>query len=296
MPKIIAKDRVDPKDLRAFPFVRQRGLSTFGIGASDIDRARRSRSSLRMDLGGPVRPGGSMIPIPPPPPGPGLPPPMPTGGGGGGVDQVPIPGLPVPPGIPGSPFNPRGGGGGLPGLPGGGGGGLGGVCGFLPSWAQGFCDFALQPGCNFIKEMLGLCDPPGAQPGEAGGLAPSSCGPGRVRIGDQCVAPGDAFPGGSPMTVPAGGNAVQGAFGMPAMTPVTEQRVHRTCPEGMVLGKDNLCYPKQVLPRRSKFRKWRPSPRPKVSHADFKAIRKAKSVKKKLKSLGKDAGLKVKNR
>lgn len=67
--------------------------------------------------------------------------------------------------------------------------------------------------------------------------------------------------------------AVQGAFGLAAMAPFAETRVHLDCPKGMVLGRDNLCYPKQVLRRNSKFRKWRSGPKPPVSAADAKMIR-----------------------
>ncbi len=67
--------------------------------------------------------------------------------------------------------------------------------------------------------------------------------------------------------------AVQGAFGLPAMAPMAMQRIHLDCPRGMVLGRDNLCYPKQVLRRNSKFRKWRSGPRPPISAADAKMIR-----------------------
>jgi len=87
--------------------------------------------------------------------------------------------------------------------------------------------------------------------------------------------------------------AVQGAFGLPAMAPFAEQRVVLDCPPGMVLGKDNLCYPKQVLRRNSQFRKWRSSPRPTISRRDERALAAIDSVQKSLKRLGKKAGLKV---
>lgn len=124
--------------------------------------------------------------------------------------------------------------------------------------------------------------------------AEPECAPGQIRIGNTCVSPGDVFPGGDPFTQQAGGQAVQGGFGLPAFTPVREQRVHRRCPEGMVLGKDNLCYPRQVLPRRSKFRKWRPSRRPPISSSDWQALKRAERVKKKARSIAETAGGKVK--
>jgi len=87
--------------------------------------------------------------------------------------------------------------------------------------------------------------------------------------------------------------AVVGAFDMPAIAPFAEQRVVLDCPPGMVLGKDNLCYPSAVLRRNSRFRKWRSSPRPSISRRDERAIARADSARKALKTLGKKAGLKV---
>jgi len=87
--------------------------------------------------------------------------------------------------------------------------------------------------------------------------------------------------------------AVTGAFGMPAMAPFAETRVVLDCPPGMVLGKDDLCYPSAVLRRNSQFRKWRSAPRPTVTRRDERALARIDSVQKALKRLGKKAGLKV---
>lgn len=119
------------------------------------------------------------------------------------------------------------------------------------------------------------------------------CPEGTFRVGDRCIAPGDMFPGGDPGMFEAGGIATEGAFGLPALTPVRQERVRLECPAGMVLGKDNLCYPRQILTRSSRFRKWRPAPRPQVSAADAKAVRKAARVKEKLAGLAKESGLRV---
>lgn len=115
-------------------------------------------------------------------------------------------------------------------------------------------------------------------------------------MGDSCITLGDLFPGGDPGVTPAGGNAVMGAFGLPAMTPVTQSRIVRNCGPGMVLGKDNLCYPRSILSRRSKFRKWRQPPRPPVTSGDVKAIRRAARAKKRVKGLAKDVGFSCKKR
>lgn len=62
------------------------------------------------------------------------------------------------------------------------------------------------------------------------------------------------------------------------------------CPRGMVLAIDNLCYLKQLLPRRSKLRKWRGAPRPPISAADWKRLRVAERVKDKAKDIADTAG------
>jgi len=87
--------------------------------------------------------------------------------------------------------------------------------------------------------------------------------------------------------------AVAGAFGLPAMVPVEELRRHLECPRGMVLGQDELCYPKQVLRRNSKFRKWHSGPRPPISAADAKMFRRLKAAQETLKAFGKVANMKV---
>jgi hypothetical protein len=108
-------------------------------------------------------------------------------------------------------------------------------------------------------------------------------------------------PGGVPATVPVsgtmvGGNgkAVVGAFGLPALQPAGIARTVLKCARGMVLGKDNLCYPKAILGRRSTWRKWRQPPRPPVSSGDVAAIRRAERARNRVLELGKDVGLSLK--
>lgn len=126
------------------------------------------------------------------------------------------------------------------------------------------------------------------------------CRPGTVRVGNQCVAIGDAFPGGNPMLTPAGDRAVIGGFGLPAVTPAVVGQVFnkrgelsmiRRCPSMMVLGRDELCYPKALLPRRSKLRKHRPPPRPPMTGADAAALRRIGTLQNRVKGLARDAGL-----
>jgi len=136
-----------------------------------------------------------------------------------------------------------------------------------------------------------------------GFTGPGPCPEGRIRVGNNCIDPLALPPGGSPAVVPAsgtqiqgGGQAVMGSFGLPAMAPRVEARTHRSCGPGMVLGKDNLCYPRGILSRRSKFRKWRQPPRPPVTSGDVKAIRRAARAKDRVKDLAKDVGFRCKKR
>lgn len=167
------------------------------------------------------------------------------------------------------------------------------VGGALGDLAKGGCDYLPE---GFFREQCKMIANRVGQDTGNGNGGPEPCPDGTVKIGNRCVAPGDAFPGGDPFTTPAGQQAVQGSFGMPAITPTIERRVHRTCPTGMVLGRDNLCYPRAVLSRRSKFRKWKGEKRPPISAADVKALRKVDRIRKKVRDLGKKADLKVKKR
>lgn len=134
----------------------------------------------------------------------------------------------------------------------------------------------------------------------------SGCGPGLVKVGDRCLDITAALPGGRPFTQPAMpqlpgqrpqyGAAVMGAFNMPALEPAVEMRPHRSCPPGMVLGKDDLCYPKQILGKRNRFRKWRGEIAPPITRAQMKAISQADKAKNKVKELAPKVGLKATNR
>jgi len=87
------------------------------------------------------------------------------------------------------------------------------------------------------------------------------------------------------------GEAVVGAFGMPAMVPDEEVRRMLVCPTGMVLGTDDLCYPKGVLSARNLHRKWRRPARAPVTAGDAKAIRTAARARERVLKLAKDVGL-----
>lgn len=200
-------------------------------------------------------------------------------GGGGGAPVPTLPGPGWPPGTPAGGTSPLSAGEIGTTLAG------AGACDFLP---EGFWRRLCEGGVDLL--------PGGNGNGTTMGQEAQPCPSGTFKVGDRCVAPGDAPPGGDPFTFPAGMQAVAGSFGMPAVTPRIEQRTHRTCPKGMVLGDDDLCYPRAILSRRSKFRKWRQPPRPPVSAADAKALRKVDRIRDKLRDLGKKADLKVTKR
>lgn len=81
-----------------------------------------------------------------------------------------------------------------------------------------------------------------------------------------------------------------GPFGI---APTVVSRAVRMCPTGHRLARDGLCYPKALLAKRSKLRMWPAEPAPPITRSDARALRKHESVEKKLKRLGKQAGLKV---
>jgi len=102
------------------------------------------------------------------------------------------------------------------------------------------------------------------------------------------------LPGGRTGTLPQTfGDAVIGAFGTPALMPAQFMVPTLRCPAGMVLGKDSLCYPKQVLGARGKWRKHPADRRPPVTAADAAAIRRAAATTKRVQSLAKSVGLRM---
>jgi hypothetical protein len=107
---------------------------------------------------------------------------------------------------------------------------------------------------------------------------------------DVDPGPGVGLPGGNGM---GGGHAVSGAFGMPAIVPTQQARTRLSCPGGMVLGEDDLCYPRAVLRRDSKFRKWRPGPRPLLTGARKRNISRARTDVLKVKEIASSFGVTV---
>jgi len=169
--------------------------------------------------------------------------------------------------------------------------------GFLAGGPIGAIGGGLAGG--FGPEQMGPAIPAGLDPSQFGSpaaqpiaLAADPCTPPLVPApGGGCFFPGSPAAVDVGVSVATGGAAVQGAFGMPATTPSVESRTMRRCPRRMVLGFDNLCYPKVILPRRSKFRKWRGARRATLSVRDEMAIRRAASAKDRVLKLAKEAGL-----
>jgi len=141
---------------------------------------------------------------------------------------------------------------------------------------------------NFRSFAPGLPDcPPGSVPDGFGGcLSPADIASSRPQLPPT---PGITTP--AERSIGAEFQAVVGAFDMPAMAPFAETRIVLDCPPGMVLGKDDLCYPSAVLRRNSRFRKWRSVPRPSISRRDERALSTRAAVVKDLKRLSKQAGL-----
>jgi len=119
------------------------------------------------------------------------------------------------------------------------------------------------------------------------------CPRGTIQVGSRCVDLSALPPGGDPAVFTAGGVVVQGGFGLPAQTPLIQERIRRKCMRGMVLGVDDLCYPKAVLGARSSFRKWKRPIKPPITRRDTVAIRRSAAAKQRVFDLAKDVGLHV---
>lgn len=155
--------------------------------------------------------------------------------------------------------------------------------------------FAAQGACGFVPEGFwrDLCR---SYAGSLGGAVEDpgpafECPTPTVYdpVTGQCMHPGSPAdvtdPGGGIPWVP-----VKGKYGV-AESPMTERQLHRSCRNGMVLGKDDNCYHPQTLHKWE--RKWPRGPRPLLTGGEMAAIRKAstavnkiKRTKKRLKRIG----------
>lgn len=131
----------------------------------------------------------------------------------------------------------------------------------------------------------------------------STCNPANAHLPTPAnfQANGIQLPPTDTVTTPAefglsGFQAVSGAFGMPAIAPTHELVGKFVCPPGMVLGEDNLCYPKAVLRRDSRFRKWRPGRRPIGTGGDLNTITRARSIVGRMRDATANLGLTVKKK
>lgn len=179
-------------------------------------------------------------------------------------------------------------------------------CEYFRRYSDFAADLCGTLGAQYVTDWL--CQQLGMECGQASTSGSTSdpsnlvdttgpkCPEGQIRIQNKCVDLMAAPPGGQPFISQAAYSTAQGAFGMPAVVPEQEMRRHLKCPRGMVLGYDEMCYPKAVLPRRSQFRKWKGARRPPVSVKDAQAIRRAEQAKDRVKKLAKNVGFSVKKR
>ena len=205
--------------------------------------------------------------LPPMPQRPGVPPALPPPPGGPTMNNTPIS----------NPLFPSTGGASIPAFPStsAGTGGIGSLCGLLPSgWARTACEV----GANFIPGLTNQ-QTPGAVPCPPGYEAD---GKGGCKIkGLGTYLPADV---GMPDT---GWTPVAGRYGV-GTTPIPVQRVTRACPPGFVLGKDGVCY--DSLPRTA--RAHNPGTKPMLTGGDVNALRRARSLEKKIGKLARVHGKK----
>lgn len=134
--------------------------------------------------------------------------------------------------------------------------------------------------------------------------SPAGCPPGFKIVRGRCVATG--LGGALERLIPGGetgvlglefGDAVMGAFGIPALEPAQVGTITRRdgtvapilrCPPGAVLGTDELCYTKGTISRQN--RKWKPAAKPPISAADWRATRRFASVQKRIKKVASAGG------
>jgi len=194
----------------------------------------------------------------------------------------------------------------------GGGGGYGGMTtpGTTLGAANSARDLIVQFGYDYCVQRLGraVCDlgrqlvnaltggnatgmpMGGGIPMNGGGMMAlaADCPSGYMKVGTQCVRYSAMLPGGMPFTT------APGNYGIPAAAPTAVTTTRLRCPRGLILGDDNLCYPKGALPRR--LRKWKPDPRPLVGASDMKALRKINTITKRVKKAAGVAGLSARKR
>jgi hypothetical protein len=123
-----------------------------------------------------------------------------------------------------------------------------------------------------MRRLAGTGSEPPTGEAPIPGLVGDTCPDGSARILGRCVNPMAALPGGAPFISDPYGSAVKGQFGV-ALTPSMQPQTRLSCPRGMVLGMDDLCYNKRDL--RKDERKWVPPRKPLMTGGDLNAIAKA---------------------
>ena len=136
---------------------------------------------------------------------------------------------------------------------------------------------------------------PGITSGDTPGSGRNGDCPGffNVKIAGQCVDLGSVLPGGDPMVTGQTtgtssrvdvegvdfGEPVNGRYGV-GVIPRVEARAVRSCPTGMVLGEDGVCYKRSSI--RKSDRAWDPGVKPLLTGGERNAIRRAAAAGRKL--------------
>lgn len=188
--------------------------------------------------------------------------------------------------------------------------------GQVGSLGAGACAAAFQPGtwqriaCDALAARIFGGGDTSSTPTQGQNLQPGCPTGYEKNAAGECVESGfggmvrRTLPGGQTGTLAdSSGQAVVDQFGNPAMVPMQVGTITRNdgtvspilrCGGGMVLGKNDLCYMKGTLPRA--FRKWAPAPKPPMSAADAKALRRIATLQNRVKKLAKGAGFTCKKR
>lgn len=178
----------------------------------------------------------------------------------------------------GNPLFPATGGASIPAFPSGsaGTGGIGSLCGLLPAgWQRSICEAGVNiiPGLsNRQSDGQVLPCPSGYEPDGKGG----------------CRIKGFDLPGIDVGMQDTGWTPVAGRYGVGA-TPIAVARTTRACPPGFVLGKDGVCY--DHLPRTA--RAHNPGTKPLLTGGDVSALRRARTLEKKISKLARVHGKKT---
>lgn len=163
----------------------------------------------------------------------------------------------------------------------------------------------IKKGAGVIIDVFGggggMTGAPGTTP--FAGPAPVQCPPLTVRVGDRCIDPLAAAPGGRPAVTQATGTGMktveavgEGIFGLLSTLPVQVGTINgrpiMRCPiPQLVLAKDNRCYSKKDLP--NKLRKWPAHKCKSATDMKLAAIKGAGAAAKSLQAAFKGSGYRI---